>query len=448
MAVSAVLYVRASTELQKYSAQNQAITLSRYASANDMAVRRTYADDGRSGLDLAGRPALRQLLLDVLESPRPFDVILVYDISRWGRFQDADEAAFYEHLCKRAGARVIYAEEPFQNDDTPVANVMKAMKRAMAAEYSRELSRKMRVCQSRMAALGFWQGGEPGFGHRRVLVDQHGVIRGELKAGQRKAISTDRIILGLGPESEVALVRRIFRMFVKDGLSIGNIERTLNREAVPAPRAPRWNRRFIGLMLRDERYVGAYVYNRRTSPLKAPRRPNPEHLWVRTPQAVPAIIPRTTFSKAQTLLAARRPFYRTDDELLGPLRTLFQREGRLSRTLIEAEAGMAAADTYLKRYGSMTAAYRLVGYDSPDFAGITAVNRERAQSSETLLAKLRALHERRGALTARIIAEEPGMSPSSYQRVFGSLPAAYRAIGVEPNRPGPKAYAARRSEVD
>jgi hypothetical protein len=30
-----------------------------------------------------------------------FDVILVYDVSRWGRFQDADESAYYEYLCKR-----------------------------------------------------------------------------------------------------------------------------------------------------------------------------------------------------------------------------------------------------------------------------------------------------------------------------------------------------------
>lgn len=449
MTVAAALYVRASTELQKYSAKNQTITLSQYAERHGMVVQRTYADDGRSGLDLAGRPALRQLLVDVLEAPRPFDVILVYDISRWGRFQDADESAFYEHLCKRAGARIIYAEEPFQNDDTPVANVMKAMKRAMAAEFSRELSRKMRVCQVRMAQLGYWQGGEPGFGHRRLLVDQHGKLRGELQAGERKAISTDRIVLGLGPEAEVAVVRRIFALFTRKGLTIGEIARTLNGEGIPGPRSPRWNRRFIGLVLRDERYIGTYVYNRRTSPLKARRTNNAEDAWVRKEGAVKAIISRPTFKKAQTMLAARHPTYWTDAQLLDGLKMLLKREGRVSGRMIDREPNMACVTTYLTRFGTMTAAYKLVGYACPDFSAVTAFNQQRGYDAETLLERLRELHGKKGEISCTIIDAEPGMPKTkSYLRVFGSLPAAYRLIGVEPPKNGRKAGSSLNKQPD
>jgi hypothetical protein len=45
-----------------------------------------------------------------------FTQILVYDISRWGRFRDSDEAAHYEFLCKRAGIAVHYCAEQFEND--------------------------------------------------------------------------------------------------------------------------------------------------------------------------------------------------------------------------------------------------------------------------------------------------------------------------------------------
>jgi hypothetical protein len=62
--------------------------------------------------------------------------ILVYDVSRWDRFQDVDEAAYYEFLCKRAGIKVHYYAEPFCNDDTMPSMVMKALKRVMASEYS------------------------------------------------------------------------------------------------------------------------------------------------------------------------------------------------------------------------------------------------------------------------------------------------------------------------
>jgi hypothetical protein len=40
-----------------------------------------------------------------------FGVVLVYDVSHWGRFQDADESAYYEYLYKKSGVPVIYCTE-------------------------------------------------------------------------------------------------------------------------------------------------------------------------------------------------------------------------------------------------------------------------------------------------------------------------------------------------
>ena len=51
---------------------------------------------GKSGLRIDGRDALKQLIQDVETSTADFSAILVYDVSRWGRFQDADESAYYE----------------------------------------------------------------------------------------------------------------------------------------------------------------------------------------------------------------------------------------------------------------------------------------------------------------------------------------------------------------
>jgi DNA invertase Pin-like site-specific DNA recombinase len=131
----AAMYLRASTELQVYSTKNQADELARYAQASGHCVVRTYEDDGRSGLTLDGRPGLRQLLNDILAGDPGFEVLLVYDISRWGRFQDVDESAHYEFLCRRAGVRIIYCAEPFADGDLALNNIMKAIKRTMAAEY-------------------------------------------------------------------------------------------------------------------------------------------------------------------------------------------------------------------------------------------------------------------------------------------------------------------------
>jgi DNA invertase Pin-like site-specific DNA recombinase len=114
-------------------------------------------------------------------------VILVYDISRWGRFQDADESAYYEYICKRAGIRVIYCAEQFENDGSPVSTIVKGVKRAMAGEYSRELSVKVFAGQCRLIEKGFRQGGTAGFGLRRMLIDQHGNEKGILATVSTKA---------------------------------------------------------------------------------------------------------------------------------------------------------------------------------------------------------------------------------------------------------------------
>ncbi len=169
-----------STEHQKYSTENQAETIRQYAAARAIDIVKTYADEGKSGLSIDGRNALKRLIGDVEGGRANFETILVYDVSRWGRFQDADEGAYYEHICKRARITVHYCAEQFENDGSPISTIVKGVKRAMAGEYSRELSTKVFAGQCRLIELGFRQGGAPGYGLRRKLIDQSGAPKGEL----------------------------------------------------------------------------------------------------------------------------------------------------------------------------------------------------------------------------------------------------------------------------
>ncbi len=110
----AAQYVRMSTEHQQYSTLNQSDTIKEYAERRGIEIVRTYADDGKSGLSFGGRASLQRLISDVETGKADFNVILVYDVSRWGRFQDADESAYYEYICKRAGIQVAYCAEQFE----------------------------------------------------------------------------------------------------------------------------------------------------------------------------------------------------------------------------------------------------------------------------------------------------------------------------------------------
>src|SRR5690349_10121503 len=104
----AAIYVRMSTEHQQYSTENQGDVIRQYAEKRGIEIVRTFADAGKSGLRLDGRDALKQLFDVVASGAADFQAILVYDVSRWGRFQDADESAYYEYICKRAGIIVHY----------------------------------------------------------------------------------------------------------------------------------------------------------------------------------------------------------------------------------------------------------------------------------------------------------------------------------------------------
>jgi DNA invertase Pin-like site-specific DNA recombinase len=142
--IPAAQYLRMSTDQQRLSFAYQAAAIERYASKHGFAVSKTYEDSGKSGLTLKRRRGLTQLLQDVVGGENEFKAVLVYDVSRWGRFQDTDESAHYEFLCRSAGVPVHYCAEPSRNSTSSPAIVMKTLKRVMAAEYSRELSQRMR----------------------------------------------------------------------------------------------------------------------------------------------------------------------------------------------------------------------------------------------------------------------------------------------------------------
>jgi len=132
--IPAAEYVRMSTDTQECSIENQRVVIQRHAADNGYVIVASYADLGKSGVALKGRSGLAQLLNDVVGGKAKFKVVLVYDVSRWGRFQDSDEAAHYEFICKSHGIPVRYCAEEFLNDGSFPTAIMKTLKRTMAAE--------------------------------------------------------------------------------------------------------------------------------------------------------------------------------------------------------------------------------------------------------------------------------------------------------------------------
>lgn len=157
--IPAAQYVRMSDDGQQYSIENQESANQAYAVQHGFVIVRTYVDAGKSGVLLKHRAGLQELLHDVTSNKVAYQVILVFDVSRWGRFANPDEAAHYEFLCADAGIPIHYCAEPFANDGTLSSSLAKALKRTMAWEFSRELGVKVYSGQRRIAQMGFRVGG-------------------------------------------------------------------------------------------------------------------------------------------------------------------------------------------------------------------------------------------------------------------------------------------------
>ena len=360
----AAMYVRMSTDHQKYSTENQEQAIRDYAQKRNIEIISTYADQGKSCLDIGGREALQRLITDVQDGNATFDIILVLDVTRWGRFQDADESAYYEYICRRAGIDVQYVAEQFENDGSPVSTIVKGVKRAMAGEYSRELSAKVFAGQCRLIEKGYRQGGPAGFGLRRMLIDEQGNDKGTLKRGEHKSLQTDRVVLVPGPQDEIETVRWIYRCFVDKRMNESEIASQLNKQGVKTDLDREWTRGTVHQILTNEKYIGNNVFNRTSCKLKKRRVNNDPDMWVRAEGVFEAIVETRYFYTAQAIIVERSRKL-SDEGLLTKLKELHQRKGWLSGILIDEMDHMPPSSAYAHRFGSLIRAYQMIGY-TPD----------------------------------------------------------------------------------
>lgn len=389
-----VQYVRMSTDHQRYSSLNQQVAIEAYADSHGMEIVGTYEDQGKSGLHLTSRKALKQLL-DIVQSGQAyFRAILVYDVSRWGRFQNPDESAHYEYLCTAAGIKVIFCAEVFENDGSPLATIVKSVKRTMAAEFSRDLSTKVFIGQCRLARMGFRQGGPPGYGFKRVLLDEKGRYKGDLAFGERKNLQSDRVVLAPGAPEEVAVIRRIYHDFIEKKMSELGIATALNREGLLfAPGRP-WTQSTIHNVLMGEKYVGCNVYSKTSSKLTRKYTRNSSSLWIRCEKAFDPIISDEVFEKAQLRLR-ERSLRISSETMLEKLRVLHAKYGYLNSKLIRSHKDVPTCYLYRKRFGDLVSAYALAGLDASglDYKKIEKTIRE---LYAPLLSKLEMLVVSRG----------------------------------------------------
>ena len=355
-------YLRMSTDHQQYSLHNQSEYIKDYAEKNNMEIAYTYDDAGKSGVSIVGRHSLQQLLSDVEQKKIDIQAVLFYDVSRFGRFQNSDEAAYYSFLFERNGVDLIYCSEPIPTKDFPLeSSVILNIKRSSAAYHSRNLSEKVFIGQVNLIKLGYHQGGMAGYGLRRLLVDENGIAKEILNFRKRKSIQTDRVILIPGPKNEIKIVNRIYDLFIDSNVPEFIIAERLNEQSIPAENGTSWTRAKIHQILTNEKYIGNNIYNKTSSKLKSKLVKNPKHEWIRCDKAYKPIISKKKYNKAQEIIQLRS-IHLTNEDLLEKLKQKLESNGKLSGFIIDEDDTGPSSSVYRTRFGGLLRAYTLIGY--------------------------------------------------------------------------------------
>jgi len=333
-------YLRRSTDRQEQSLGDQREAIESYAQREGFKVFEWYVDDAISGTTTEARKAF-QALIEASQKPAcPFAYVLVYDVKRFGRV-DTDEAGYYRHLLRRAGIEVIYTSEGFNGGDSD--DLIRSVKQWQARAESKDLSKVTIRGQVSVVDKGYWSGGVPPYGYDFLYEDPEGkpirrirytiegckeeydpaghLVRIHPRGTRLARPKTDHPRLVLSDPNRVALVERIFRMYVEEELGYRTIAEKLNDEGIASPRDGHWtsstdaawSHGTIRTLLLNGTYTGDTYWNRRSyskfyriSGRRALERPrqrsgkpdwNPQQDWLIVKDTHPGIISRQTYQQ-------------------------------------------------------------------------------------------------------------------------------------------------------
>lgn len=301
----AIAYYRHSAEdKQENSVAIQRQHTEKFAFDHNIEIIHEEADEGKSGL-LANRPAFERLFANWIENPKAphFDYVLVYDVSRWGRFQDQDQAGYFVHVCKKLGKEVVYVSRGFPDSANQLLSSLEtSIQRYMAAEYSRQLSDKVFHGCVKISEQGYSAGGTAVYGMARQLLDVNKKPIRILNSGEHKQIANERVSFTPKDDESTQAVKEIFNLFVKSWYSITDIAELLNQKGILSTNGNLWDKSKIVKIITDETYIGTRLYNKKWGRLKQRSRNNPRSEWVIVPNAFRATVETDLFKKAQEKL--------------------------------------------------------------------------------------------------------------------------------------------------
>ena len=287
MKLRACGYVRVSTDDQAQhgiSLPSQIAKIEEFCTTRGWELVEVLQEPGMSGKD-EGRPVFRKMMSLAQSSLRPFDVIVVFALSRFARKLSLQSNS-YEQL-QAVGVGLASVTETFGKG--PNGNLMRSMVGAFNQHVSDQSSVNTIRTMNENAAQGFFNGGPVPFGYESVTVERR-------KDKEKKKLAIR--------EDEAEVVRQMFRLArYGDGngpLGARGIAQWLNSRGYTL-RGSRFNNSNVAGILSRTHYAGHYLDGKKNEF----KEPKPEDQWITVP--CPAIISEEEFLGVAALRAKRSP---------------------------------------------------------------------------------------------------------------------------------------------
>ena len=277
------IYARVSSERQDVdlSISAQLKALREYASRNGDEVVREYVDEAESGRSI-DRPSFKQMIVAARQKPPLFEAILVWKLSRFAR--NREDSIIYKSLLRKHGVQVISINEPIE--DTPSGRLLEGIIEVIDEFYSANLSQDVTRGMRESASRGFYPGGPPPYGYRRIKVPDGAVQRVKLEKDPLTA----------------PIVERMFNECVSGNGGI-EIVRGLNADGLVTKNNKKWSKTSIHAILKNQVYIGNLVWGQKSTNGK---KKNPQQI-IKVENAYPAIVDKNMFESVQKKLADRAP---------------------------------------------------------------------------------------------------------------------------------------------
>ena len=238
------IYTRVSTVAQTegYSLEAQEESLRAYAEYRELQIAGSYCDAGKSGKNIKGRPAFRQMMSDIMNQKDDISFVLVFKLSRFGR-NAADILKSLQRL-EDFGIDLVSVEESIDSS-TQGGRLTLAILSAVAEMERENITGQFMAGKMQKALDGGWTGGAIPYGYHSV---------------DRKLVPV--------PE-EAAVIRKIYELYLQEGMTASSVANELNnssfiRIGVDGKRKP-FTYDFVARILDNAFYCGRVYYNRRTN---------------------------------------------------------------------------------------------------------------------------------------------------------------------------------------